>query len=169
MSAPALQPGRHRVSFQRIPRGRPRSAQRGMTLLEVLLSIAILVTGMVAIFALLSSGLASHRRAVAETEASMVASSTISELRSEFARGSLPRSDAKDVFHDSPDFPDYRINKLIIPLDQPRRSSADLSGDREYFVRVTVRWTQKGENKSVVVNTVIFSNRKTDIVRSKMK
>jgi type II secretory pathway pseudopilin PulG len=163
MSAPA-QPGRT-PSF----RMRTRSSHAGMTLLEVLLSIAILITGMVAIFALLSSGLASHRRAVAETEASMVASSTISELRGEFARGGLPRSDAKGAFNDSPDFPDYRINKQIIALDQGKRGAGDYAGDREYFVRVEVRWTQRGENKSVVVNTIIFSNRKTDIQRSKMK
>ena len=30
--------------------------------------------------------------------------------------------------------------------------------DREYFVRVTVRWMQQGEDKQVACDTIMFRN-----------
>jgi len=130
-----------------------------MTLIEVMLAIAILITGLIAIFALLNSGIQSHRRAINETEASIVASSAIAEIRSELMRGkSIPRSDAKRTFNPAPAFPDYQINQQIIELDKAR-GAQDVGAGREYFVRVEVRWSEKGDNKSIVMQTVVFYNR----------
>ncbi|HYF51124.1 MAG TPA: hypothetical protein VEJ63_17045 [Planctomycetota bacterium] len=130
-----------------------------MTLIEVMLAIAILITGLIAIFALLNSGLQSHRRAINETEASMIASSAIAEIRSELMHGGLlPRSDPKKTFNPCPDFPDYQINRQIIELDKPR-GVKDVGAGREYFVRVEVRWSERGDNKSIVMQTVVFHNK----------
>ena len=52
----------------RAPRFFHARQQRGMTLIEVMISFAILVTGLINIFAILHAGFRSHKRAVNETE-----------------------------------------------------------------------------------------------------
>ena len=135
-----------------------RAQPRGMTLIEVLLAMAILVTGLVAIFALLNSGFSSHKRAIQETEAAMVASSALDELRANFARGILPASDGKEAWHPSPDFPNFRFRKQIFPLNTSQNTGV---GDMEYFVRLEVKWKERGDDKSTRIDTIMFLNKKT--------
>ncbi len=130
----------------------------GMTLVEVLMAIAILITGLVAIFGLLNAGFQSHKRAINETEAAIVASSVMAETRGQLARGSVPPSDDKNTFNPSEDFPLYRVNRQVVSLEPARANAPQALTDREYFVRVEVRWSQQGENKSIVVQTIMFRN-----------
>jgi type II secretory pathway pseudopilin PulG len=134
-----------------------RRPPKAMTLIEVLLAMAILITGLVAIFSLLNTGFQSHKRAVQETEAAMVASSALDELRALFSRGVIPESDAKDKFRPSEDFPNYSTRREIYPVNTSQNSSAL---DLEYFVRLEVRWKQRGDDKMTRVDTVMFLNRK---------
>jgi len=137
-----------------------RSAARaGMTLIEVLLAIAILVTGLVAVFALINSGVQSHRRAIHETEAINLASAVLADVRAEFFRGLEPHSTTQGVFLQSKDFPDSEYNTLVIPLEPARGHTVTGATDREYFVRVQVRWSQQGNNKSITVQTIMFRKR----------
>ena len=142
---------------RRLPAGSRRS-QRGMTLIELLMAFAILVTGLVSIFALISAGMRSHKRAVNETEAGIVASSILSEIRADLFAGKDMKSDGTDTFLESADYPGYQYNRRLLSLDPVRGGiSADLA-NREYFVRVTVRWSEQGENKSIGVDTIMFHN-----------
>ena len=138
----------------------PGRGPRGMTLVEVMMAFAILVVGLVGIFAILHAGLRSHRRAVAETEGAIAASSLTSELRAEFSRGRVPPSDPKGAWHKVPDYPGYDYRKVIVPLEAARKGLDPTAADREYFVRVEVRWAERGENKSLSVDTIMYCNRK---------
>ena len=131
-----------------------------MTLVEVMLAFAILIVGMVGIFAILNAGFRAHKRAIHETEAAQVAASVTAELRADFSRGHTPRSDPPDTWPASPDYPRYQYRKVIVPLEAGRKDVDDAAADREFFVRVLVRWSEIGENKSINVDTVMYCNRK---------
>jgi type II secretory pathway pseudopilin PulG len=133
---------------------------RGMTLVEVMMAFAVLVVGLVGIFAILNAGFRAHKRAINETESTLLASSVASELRAEFFRGRVPPSDAPGGWHDSADYPRYQYRKLIIPLEAGRKGLDERAADREFFVRVIVRWAEQGENKSISVDTIMYCNRK---------
>ena len=132
---------------------------RGMTLIEVMISFAILVTGLVSIFAILNAGFRTHNRAIRETEASMVAESMLADTRAEFARGKVPGHD-RGQFRECADFPGYRTCRSVVPLEPGRKGSDPRFADRNYFVRVDVRWSDQGDDKSISVDTVMYCNLK---------
>jgi Tfp pilus assembly protein PilV len=119
-----------------------------MTLVELLIAFAILITGMVCIFAMILAGTSSHRRAVKETEATMIASSAMAELRADLAKGIIPSSDG-ETYNDLPESPGYASNRVIFPID-PRKGE-----DREFYVRVRVRWSEKGDNQFIEFNSLM--------------
>src|SRR5260221_10658538 len=88
---------------------------RGMTLIELLIAFAILMSGLVCIFALLLAGTSSHRRAMKETEATMIASSIMADLRADLARGAVPSGDGT-TFEEVKDHEGYKANRLIFSL-----------------------------------------------------
>jgi len=136
--------------------GRPA---RGMTLIELLISFAILMAGMVCIVALLLAGTSSHRRAIKETEATMIAASALADLRGDFAIGVIPHSEGS-TFADVKNKTGYTINRLILPIDPASPAKGE---NREYFVRVRVRWQEKGDNQFIEFNS-IMCNGKTKVV-----
>jgi type II secretory pathway pseudopilin PulG len=138
------------------PRGH-NLRRRGMTLIEVMISFAILVAGLVSIFAILNAGFRTHNRAIRETEASILAESMLADMRAEFAHGKIPRGD-HGSFHENPDYPGYRVCRSIISLEPSRKGADPRYGDREYFVRVEVRWADQGDDKSISVDTVMYCN-----------
>ena len=115
---------------------------RGMTLIELIIAIAILMGGMVCIFAFLLAGTSSHRRAMKETEATMIAASTMADLRAEFAAGNIAHSDGT-TYVEVKNKPGYKINRLILCVDPVK------SDKREYYVRIRVRWSEKGDNQFI--------------------
>jgi len=125
-----------------------RRRARGMTLVELLIAFGILMTGLVCIFAMILAGTSSHRRAIKETEATMVASSVIADMRGDLAKGLIPQSDGS-TYIDVPDKPGYSCNRVIFSVDQRK------GDDREFFVRVRVRWSEKGENQFIEFNTIM--------------
>ena len=130
---------------------------RGMTLVEVMISFAILIAGLVGIIAMLNAGYRSHRRAIAETESSLVGDSVISDLRAEYSRGGTPPGDGAGIFQAHPDYPGYSFNRQIVPLEK-RKGSDSRDYNREFFIRVEVRWAEQGDNKSVSFDTIMFSS-----------
>lgn len=119
-----------------------------MTLIELLIAFAILMTGLVCIFAMILAGTSSHRRAIKETEATMIASSAMADLRADLSKGIIPSSDGT-TYTDVTESPGYACNRVIFPID-PRKGD-----EREFFVRVRVRWSEKGENQFVEFNTLM--------------
>lgn len=130
-----------------------------MTLIEVMISFAILITGLVSIFAILNAGFRSHKRAINETEASILADSILADMRSEFSHGKVPNHD-RGTFHESIDFPSYKYCRTVVALEPSRKGIDPRLGDREYYVRVDVRWSDQGDDKSIGVDTVMFCNLK---------
>ena len=126
-----------------------------MTLIELLIAFAILMGGLVCIFALLLSGLASHRRAIKESEATQIAASELADLRGEFARGKVPRGDG-EKFHDLDDHPGFQVNRVLFAVDAAQGDAVRTVNAREYFVRVKVRWSEKGENQFIEFKTIMF-------------
>jgi len=139
-----------------------RVGPRGMTLIEVLISFAILISGLVMIFAGLNVGFANHKRAVRETEASLAAESVLDQARAEFANGDLPHNDLHDIYHPCDDNPDFSYNCKVIALAPRRNGMVEGAADKEYFVRVTVRWSQQGEDKTVSCDTIMLRNKALD-------
>jgi type II secretory pathway component PulJ len=135
-----------------------RRSARGMTLIELMVSFAILIFGLVSIFAMINAALRSHKRAMNETDAAIVAESVLADLRAGFQRGIVPRSDGKNFFEPHPDFEGYAVNRTVISLEPKRREVAGLGGNREFFVRVEVRWSSEGDNKSIHVDSIMFAN-----------
>jgi len=131
-----------------------------MTLVEVMMAFAVLVVGLVGIFAILNAGFRAHNRATKETESTLVAASVASELRAEFSRGKVPPSDVAGAWHDSAEYPRYQYRKIIILLEAKRTGLDPVAGDREFFVRIIVRWSEKGEDKSISMDTIMYCNRK---------
>jgi type II secretory pathway pseudopilin PulG len=136
-----------------------RRAPRGMTLIEVMISFAILITGLVSVFAILNAGFRTHKRAINETDASILADSILADMRSEFSRGHIPRHDNKN-FSESVDYPGYYYCRTVLPIDPSRKGSDPRAGDREYFVHVDIRWSEQGDDKSIGVDTIMFCNLK---------
>jgi type II secretory pathway pseudopilin PulG len=130
---------------------------RGMTLVELLMSFAILMAGLVCVFALLLAGTSAHRRAIKETEATMIAGSVLADLRSDFARGLVPKGNGANDFVELEDHPGFKSNSVIFSVDPKRTDEVKTNvNDREFFVRVRVRWSEKGDNQYVEFNTVMF-------------
>lgn len=142
----------------RAGRGRGWGRPHGMTLVELMMAFAILVTGLTAIFGLLLAGTRSHRRALKETEATQCAATVLAELRSGFARGQTFSSDNPNNWQVSADFPSCAYLRTIVPLDPRSAGQANTLALREFFVRVKVRWSEKGENQAIELNTIMYRN-----------
>jgi len=121
-----------------------------MTLVELLIAFAILMSGLVCIFALLMAGAASHRRAIKETEATMIASSILADMRGELAVGVIPASDGL-TYQEVKDHEGYKSNCVIFPIDRRK------GDNREFFVRLRIRWSEKGDNQFIEFNTVMLA------------
>lgn len=130
--------------------------RRGMTLIELLMSFAILMGGVVCIFGLLLAGTSAHRRAIKETEATMIGGSLLADLRGDFARGILQKSDRSDNFEEVEGHPGFTANRIFFSVEPKKPNQPRTLGEREYFVRVRVRWSEKGENQFVEFTTVMF-------------
>ncbi len=125
---------------------------RGMTLIELLISFGILMAGMVCIFALLLAGTSSHRRAMKETEATMIAASAMADLRGDFAAGTIPHSEGI-TYVEVKDKPGFKINRLIFPIDPVKTERF------EYYVRIRVRWQEKGDNQFIEFTSIMCNGR----------
>ena len=127
----------------------------GMTLIEVLISFAILVTGLVSIFAVLNAGFRSHNRAIREMEASGIAESVADDLRAKFSSDELVRSDGDKLWHDFGET-NYKYNLTVVPLVPQRAGIIQGAANREYFVRIKVKWMSQGDDQFISLDTIMF-------------
>jgi Tfp pilus assembly protein PilV len=139
--------------------GRPRGG-RGMTLVEVMMATAVLVFGMVAILAIILTAQRAHQRAVNETNAVLVANSVLSEWRASMDRGNPPTpTPPNSTYAQLPihkDYPDYRYAVSAKEINAQRRPANAPALGQEYLVEVTVYWAQRGEQRSMSFQTVMF-------------
>ena len=127
-----------------------------MTLIELMMAFAILLTGLTVIFALVLGGTSSHRRAVKETEAALCGASVLADMRADLARGKMPAHGSGGAWTPSSDFPGCAYQWKIIQLAVTGAKQGGNAAPGEYFVRVKVRWSEKGDDKSIELNTIMY-------------
>lgn len=140
----------------RLPLVRRRPG-RGMTLVEVLIASAILVFGMAGVLSILAAAQRTHQRARDETLATLVGTSVLAELRSEFARGRVPREIGDRSAEEWPD--ETRFRYAVKLVNQTRRKpppGLNFPVGEEYYVEVKVFWSDARDEKLAVFRSVMF-------------
>jgi prepilin-type N-terminal cleavage/methylation domain-containing protein len=146
----------------------------GFTLVEVLIALGIMSIGITAVIGVFTMATSTHKRAIDEASAALIAQSAVSEMRAELtarfdasalevvgggppvgasgaaAGGEAPppvlafRKGARD-----PAFPGYSYDVLLTPLDAAKAADADL-----FHVEVRVRWLATGKVRGETFHTV---------------
>jgi prepilin-type N-terminal cleavage/methylation domain-containing protein len=125
----------------------PPSRERGFTLLEVIISLAILVIGLSAILPLFAVGTTSHKRGIDQTMVSFIAPHITARLQERLYEMNPPA--LKDqVYSDLGRV--YKYDAEFKPLDLADK-------DRMAFiVKVTVRWNENASPQSETFSTIML-------------
>src|SRR5690606_11244115 len=151
-----------------------RSRRAGFTLLEIIVAMGVLAIGATAAFALLVAAASAGRRAEHQVNAALLADTVIDDLKADLtfdldltdlplaaeviaqrqARGDLP-ADAPtapnpetryvDVDAVRPDYPDYKYDLAITPIEGPVPDQP-----WEFLVEVDVRWSDQGQRRNAL-------------------
>jgi len=116
----------------------------GFTLVEVLVAMAILTTGMLSILALFASSVAIHREALDANHVERIVDDVVDALRAEAEAGRDPAGFAE---RESALMPAYTVAAVVEPVGPPSGGA--------YLVRVTVSFARHGRNTSETVEAVI--------------
>ena len=120
---------------------------RGFTLLEVIISLAILVLGLSAIIPLFAVGAASHKRGIDQTMVSLIAPHITARLQERLYEINPPAL-TNQVFAQMGR--EYRYDAQFTPLDPADK-------DRMAFiVQVTVRWSENSSIHSEAFSTILL-------------
>jgi general secretion pathway protein I len=123
-----------------------RADQRGFTLIEVLVALAVTTLVLVVVLRLLSNGLGGSRRAEAYTEATLLAESTLDSLG---VVNSLADGDTAELSDGR-----FRIRTAV---DRYQPPDAPV-GDQQYLVlyrlSVTVSWHEARQERAVSLSTL---------------
>jgi prepilin-type N-terminal cleavage/methylation domain-containing protein len=149
---------------------RASPGERGFTLVEILVAMAILAFGLTAVIGLFTLATATHKRAIDGTTAALVAERAMAEVRGgltlAFDASSLPRLAAVDPQASPPPdpetrvltrdgtfdgFPGYAFDVYLTPLEgaSPRDAEA-------YLLEVRVRWKTQGRDRASHFQSVVF-------------
>ena len=124
-----------------------RAAERGFTLVEVLVAMAILTTGMLSILALFASSVAIHREALDANHVERIVDDVLSSMRAEAGAGVDP---AGFVERESAFLPAYSVSATVEPIG--------VAAAGTYLVRVTVSFIRLGRKTSEVVDAVFVKD-----------
>ncbi|MGE0711107.1 MAG: prepilin-type N-terminal cleavage/methylation domain-containing protein [Planctomycetota bacterium] len=157
------------MSTRRFP---GRSPARAFSLLEVIVAMGVLAIGATAAFALLVAAAAAGRRAEHEVNAALIAETALNDTTldpgvriEDYPRVKdaepLPNEDPPPALRGAaesrylvrneewPKYPGYRYDVVLTPLAGP------VDGDPWHFlVEVEVRWSQKGQRRSAIFQTI---------------
>lgn len=128
-------------------RQRQKQSEGGFTLLEVLLSLAILVLGLSAILPLFAVGTTSHRRGIDQTMVSLIAPHISARLQERLYEMN-PQALTDQTYVEFGRV--YRYDAVFTPLDP---------GDSHrmaFIVRVTVRWSENASLHSESFSTILL-------------
>ncbi len=123
----------------------------GFTLLEILIALVILVLGVAAVLPLFAVGTQSHRRALDQTHAGLIApriAARIQESLTDIKPGDI--RDAEFVEYGK----DYRYDATFARLVPS--NSADPLGDAAFLLKVTVKWKESGQDRVETFETVVL-------------
>ena len=116
----------------------------GLTLLEIMVALAIMIIGIASVFALFAAATALHKRAVDQTNAALIAQKILSELDCRLTAG----ADIKELQKTGvalPEFPNYTYDLRLTPVDKTQN---------EFYVDLAVRWKTRGRVREQRFNTI---------------
>ncbi len=124
--------------------------RKGFTLLEILISIMILAVGIVAVLPLFAVGTQSHKRAIDQTHASLIAPRIAARIQENLLWNNP--SDIRDgLFVEYGT--SYRYDATFTPLgmgtDDPLAAAA-------FLLQVTVKWAVSGEDHLENFETIVL-------------
>jgi len=152
-------------------RSNRRNGKQGFTLLEVAIAVFVIVIGVLALFALMSAGLDSSARAVADTQAAMYADNVFNGLHAVTLREARRGDNGKDpggnyywrmFWHDFASgstniliaAPDVWIGERVHPAAQPQRLTILGTGDGTVGTVETIRFENRPQHDSGVQGVV---------------
>ncbi len=121
--------------------------RRGFTLLEVLISIVVFVMAVGAILPLFAVGTMSHRRAMDQTEAALLAARVFARIQQDLT-AFQPRDISDAKFEDGG--ATYTYDARFVPFDR---------GDARrwaFIVKVRIKWQEGGEERVEKFQTVML-------------
>ena len=124
--------------------------QRGFSLIEVVVAMAILSLGMTSAIALFTAATGAHRRAIHRSNAADLAEWAMADIESALRLGASP-----DQISESPpaeaiarDWPGYVLEVELLPI-------GGASGDDEILVEVEVTWQTRGRDQSIEFQQIV--------------
>ena len=124
-----------------------KRARRGFTLLEVIISLAILVLGLSAVLPLFAVGTTSHKRGIDQTMVSLIAPHITARLQErlyEIKPQPLMDQEYADVGRT------YKYDATFAPLDPSEVAPM------AFIVKVTVRWSENALHHSESFSTILL-------------
>lgn len=123
---------------------RPGAKNRGFTLLEVMIALAIVSIGLVALLALGNRSIGVHDRLQRITEATLLAQQQMAQAEVEARHGTLERTTASGQFEQPFSAYRWRIEFAETPLPAVQQ------------VTVTVSWGDEERNELVDLTSFLF-------------
>jgi len=126
---------------------RGRHSQAGFTLMEILIALGIFVIAASSIMSLFMVAASTHKRAIDNTRAGMLAESLLSELQADVKSGQVLRSIKGKKTRDYPGLTYDILAQRVNPDDR-----------YEAKVTIIIRWKREGKDRSQSFVTVIQAN-----------
>ncbi|MHC4393902.1 MAG: type IV pilus modification PilV family protein, partial [Planctomycetota bacterium] len=134
---------------------RPFASQRGFSLIEILLALAIMAFGITVALGLLTLATATHKRAVDRTNTALLAEAISSQVRGaitlNFDAAALPVSPGggRILLEDetNPAYPSYRFDVFVTPIGTDDVDAAD-----GFHVEIVIRFLQRGRSRTYTYN-----------------
>ena len=117
--------------------------KQAFTLIEILLALLIFVIGSVSLWALFISAIETHKRAIDEQQAALLAETLVAELRQQQIVKHARLEPIKDGTH--PGFPGYRYNVVFSDL-----------GQQAVLVALTIGYRRHGRRHEEFFRTVVY-------------
>jgi len=104
------------------------------------------------VLAMFMGAAATHRRALDETTAAIIAEGVIAEARAEFNRSRFSEPLPKSGLQPAPGFPmcNYEVNSAVLERDPATGRAVQV------YVEVIVTWLRKGKQRQEVYRTILF-------------
>ncbi len=126
-----------------------RTSEAGFTLMEVLISLLVLVSGMVSVLALFTHSVQIHQQAVDDARTAMVAEAVLDRLRFEWEESGDPSALQTMTFEDET-FRPYQVETDVASYGRDNEDAV--------AVTITLRWRRGAREPEVVFRSVLLRN-----------
>jgi len=117
-----------------------------------MIAMGVLVLGIGGVLAIFLAAGATHRRALDETTAAIVAEGVLADIRAEFSRSYTVEPRPSEGPFPAPAFPlfTFRVDTTIIERDPTDGRAV------QAYVEAVVIWQRKGKERQEVYRTIMF-------------